>query len=80
MRNGRCRLHGGLSTGPKTQAGIEAIRKARTVHGHYSAAAIAQRRETREKRRQAKLESQRLRKEYRDLKALLKAGLWSRLE
>lgn len=25
-RNGRCKLHGGLSTGPKTHAGKEAIR------------------------------------------------------
>lgn len=25
-RNGRCKLHGGLSTGPKTEAGREAIR------------------------------------------------------
>lgn len=26
VRNGRCKLHGGLSTGPKTEAGKEAIR------------------------------------------------------
>lgn len=26
-RNGRCRMHGGLSTGPKTEAGKEAIRE-----------------------------------------------------
>lgn len=25
-RNGRCKLHGGLSTGPKTEAGKEAIK------------------------------------------------------
>lgn len=25
-RNGRCKLHGGLSTGPKTETGREAIR------------------------------------------------------
>ncbi|MGC1181387.1 HGGxSTG domain-containing protein [Legionella sp.] len=25
-QNGRCKLHGGLSTGPKTQAGKDAIR------------------------------------------------------
>jgi len=43
MRNGRCRLHGGLSTGPKTAAGIEAIRRARTKHGYYSKAAILER-------------------------------------
>jgi hypothetical protein len=28
MRNGRCRFHGGLSTGPRTAEGIERIRKA----------------------------------------------------
>lgn len=26
-RNGRCKLHGGLSTGPKTDAGKEAIKR-----------------------------------------------------
>src|ERR1035437_3450907 len=44
MPNGRCRLHGGLSTGPKTLAGIERIRKAVTKHGRYSAQATAERR------------------------------------
>lgn len=44
MANGRCRLHGGLSTGPKTAAGIERIRRAITKHGRYSAAAKAERR------------------------------------
>ena len=28
MSNGRCRLHGGKSTGPKTAEGIESIRRA----------------------------------------------------
>jgi hypothetical protein len=36
MGNGRCRLHGGLSTGPRTTAGIERIRQAVTKHGRYS--------------------------------------------
>ena len=36
MPNGRCRLHGGTSTGPKTAAGLARIREARTVHGLYS--------------------------------------------
>ena len=31
----RCRLHGGLSTGPKTAAGREAISAANTKHGRY---------------------------------------------
>src|SRR5262245_15285287 len=38
MQNGRCRLQGGLSTGPKTAEGIDHIRKALTKHGRYSAA------------------------------------------
>ena len=33
---------GGLSIGPKTAEGIERIRKARTKHGRYSAAAKAE--------------------------------------
>src|SRR5205085_622261 len=44
MPNGRCRLHGGLSTGPKTAEGIARIRRAVTKHGRYSAAAKAERR------------------------------------
>lgn len=39
MKNGRCRLHGGLSTGPRTAEGIERIRRAVTKHGRYSLAA-----------------------------------------
>src|SRR5215470_4017793 len=42
MPNGRCRLHGGLSTGPKTNAGIERIRRAVTKHGRYSQTAKAE--------------------------------------
>jgi hypothetical protein len=42
MKNGRCRLHGGLSTGPKTEEGIERIRRAVTKHGGYSVAAQAE--------------------------------------
>jgi hypothetical protein len=36
MRNGRCRMHGGMSTGPKTPEGLERSRRARWVHGGYS--------------------------------------------
>ena len=39
MANGRCRMHGGLSTGPKTPEGLERSRKARWKHGRYSAKA-----------------------------------------
>src|SRR5579863_1456715 len=43
MANGRCRLHGGLSTGPRTAEGIDRIRRAVTKHGRYSARAKAER-------------------------------------
>ena len=57
MPNGRCRIHGGLSTGPKTGDGIERIRRAVTKHGRYSGA--------------AKAERQRIRALLRDARALL---------
>lgn len=37
MPNGRCRLHGGKSTGPRTAEGMERLRAARTIHGRHSA-------------------------------------------
>jgi hypothetical protein len=43
MPNGRCRLHGGLSTGARTPEGIERIRRAVTKHGRYSKQARAER-------------------------------------
>lgn len=43
MANGRCRLHGGLSTGPRTAEGLERVRRAVTKHGRYSIAAKAER-------------------------------------
>jgi hypothetical protein len=36
MPNGRCRLHGGKSTGPRTAEGLERMRRANTRHGNYS--------------------------------------------
>lgn len=45
MKNGRCRLHGGKSTGPKTPEGIERIRQAHLKHGEYTKEAIAERKE-----------------------------------
>jgi hypothetical protein len=60
MPNGRCRMHGGRSTGAKTPEGIERIRAARTKHGRYSAASIAQRRAARQA--------------IREIRALLKAA------
>jgi hypothetical protein len=37
MANGRCRFHGGKSTGPRTAAGLARARGARRVHGLRSA-------------------------------------------
>ena len=37
MKNGRCRMHGGASTGPKTAEGRARIAAARTIHGAYGA-------------------------------------------
>jgi len=45
MKNGRCRLHGGKSTGPKTPEGIENIRKAHLKHGEYTKEAQKARKE-----------------------------------
>jgi hypothetical protein len=41
MPNGRCKMHGGPSTGPRTPEGLERLRKARTKHGGYSSEAKA---------------------------------------
>jgi hypothetical protein len=37
MGNGRCRMHGGLSTGPTSPEGLARLAQARTVHGAYGA-------------------------------------------
>jgi len=37
MANGRCRMHGGKSTGPRTSEGLERSKKANLKHGYYSA-------------------------------------------
>jgi len=44
MANGRCRMHGGKSTGPRTPEGLERLRQAKTKHGYYAAEAIRFRR------------------------------------
>jgi hypothetical protein len=38
MPNGRCRMHGGKSTGPRTPTGLADLAKARTTHGDHTAA------------------------------------------
>lgn len=47
MPNGRCRMHGGASTGPRTPEGCERARKAPLTHGRRSATHIAMKREIR---------------------------------
>ncbi|WP_431268684.1 HGGxSTG domain-containing protein [Dankookia sp. P2] len=39
MRNGRCRMHGGASTGRRTPEGLERLRQAPMKHGRRSAEA-----------------------------------------
>jgi len=41
MANGRCRMHGGLSTGPRTPAGLARCRTTRVVHGCRTRAHLA---------------------------------------
>lgn len=41
LANGRCRLHGGTSTGPRTEAGKAATRAAHTTHGFWSEEGVA---------------------------------------
>ncbi|HUT53073.1 MAG TPA: HGGxSTG domain-containing protein [bacterium] len=47
MANGRCFLHGGKSTGAKTNKGLARCRKTGWKHGLYSREALDRRREIR---------------------------------
>ena len=57
---GRCRLHGGASTGPRTKDGIAKLSEARTTHGKY----------TKAKRDEAKLRAEQGRKVRAELKEI----------
>jgi hypothetical protein len=48
MANGRCRMHGGKSTGPRTPEGLERSRRANQKHGHYTLEARIERLRARE--------------------------------
>lgn len=48
MKNGRCRLHGGKSTGPKTEEGKKRIGSAHLKHGRYTKEAVVARNQFRE--------------------------------
>ena len=43
MANGRCRMHGGKSTGPRTAEGLERCRRANWKHGRRAADAVSER-------------------------------------
>jgi len=53
MRNGRCRMHGGSSTGPRTPEGLARSRNAHWKHGLYSAEAKAEARFFRQRMKEA---------------------------
>jgi hypothetical protein len=36
MANGKCQLHGGKSTGPRTPEGLERMRQSKITHGNYT--------------------------------------------
>jgi len=44
MKNGRCRMHGGKSTGAKTKEGLKIIREANLKHGKYRKEILAEKR------------------------------------
>lgn len=43
MKNGRCYLHGGKSTGPRTEEGLLRMKASKTKHGRYSQEYIEER-------------------------------------
>ena len=54
MANGRCRIHGGASTGPRTPEGLERSRKSNWKHGQRSLEAVRRRKEGMALRREIK--------------------------
>src|SRR5208283_2161850 len=55
MANGRCRIHGGTSTGPRTAAGLARLAAAHTTRGTYSAANWVNDRHVRSQARRGRL-------------------------
>jgi hypothetical protein len=58
MHNGRCRMHGGASTGPRTPEGLARSRRANWKHGRYSEEARALRRTLQEQAELARWEAE----------------------
>lgn len=60
MANGRCYLHGGKSTGPRTQEGLQRMKQSKIKHGFFSKEHI-------EERRRFRLELQRKKEELKNI-------------
>ena len=65
--NGRCRLHGGASTGAKTSEGLNRISQANMRHGKYT-------KEKLEKQRMNAAKGREIKKELRQIERELIAG------
>jgi hypothetical protein len=65
MRNGRCRMHGGRSTGARTPEGQERARLANMRHGRRSQQTIEARRAVRAEVRRIQAELQQIEREVR---------------
>ena len=65
--NGRCRLHGGASTGAKTSEGLKRISQANMRHGKYT-------KEKLEKQRMNAAKGREIKKELRQIERELIAG------
>jgi hypothetical protein len=68
----RCRMHGGLSTGPRTAEGLERSRRARWTHGRYSREAIRVRRVARANRITLEAAKARIERDDRALRDFLR--------
>jgi len=55
-QNGKCRLHGGRSTGPKTEEGLARLAASKTTHGRSTKAARAKAKHRAEVGRQVRSE------------------------
>jgi hypothetical protein len=62
-KNGRCRLHGGASTGVKTKQGGARISVANLRHGKFTKDKLEKRRENATKRREIRKELRRMERE-----------------
>jgi hypothetical protein len=74
MANGRCRMHGGKSTGPRTPEGLARSKKANWKHGNYSAESLAARRYINQLLRDSRETIEQIEKGFED-KAIFSAGI-----